>query len=129
MAVCSFSIIYISPNRYKTVSTCAEILHTYETLSCNFTRSLPRILERYPSCAGLNAKDLTAREVFVAVNASLDVMRPEEIFSMLSLVYGVCAFLGLIVHVLGVEVYLEWSRTENERLKKVSKKGEARRVR
>jgi hypothetical protein len=126
MAVFSFAITYISPNRYKTVSTCAEILHTYETLSCNFTRSLPLLLERYPSCADLSAADVAARDVFVAVNASLNVMRPEEIFSLLSLVYGVCAFLGLIIHVLGVEIYLEWSRGEDERLRALAKKeGEA----
>jgi len=119
MGAFSFAIVYISPNRYRTVSTCAEIFHTYETLSCNFTRSLPRLLERYPSCADLS--DGVAREVFVAVNASLDVMRPEEIFSMLSLVYGTCAFLGLLVHVVGVEVYLEWSKAEDEKLRKVEK--------
>ncbi|KAE9368522.1 hypothetical protein N431DRAFT_547495 [Stipitochalara longipes BDJ] len=116
MAVFSFSIVYISPNRYKTVSTCAEVLHTYETLSCNFTRSLPRLLERYPSCIDLSGEG--TRDVFVAINASLDVMRPEEIFSMLSLVYGTCAFLGLMVHMLGVELYLEWSKFEDERLRK-----------
>lgn len=127
MAVFSFSIIRISPNRYKTVSTCAEILHTYETLSCNFTASLPRLLERYPSCADLDAEDLAAREVFVVVNASLNVMRPEEIFSMLSLVYGVSALLGLMVHVIGVEIYLEWSKSEDKRLKKIGerKKGDS----
>ena len=122
MGVFSFAIVCISPNRYKTVSTCAEILHTYETLSCNFTRSLPRLLTRYPSCADLS--DEGAKEVFVAVNASLDVMRPEEIFSMLSLVYGTCAFLGLMVHVIGVEVYLEWSRAEDEKLRKVKRTDE-----
>jgi hypothetical protein len=117
MAVFSFSIIHISPGRYKTVSTCAEILYTYETLSCNFTASLSRILERYPSCADLSAED--AREVFVAVNASLNITRPEETFSILSLVYGTCAFFALLIHVLGVEVYLEWSRSEDEMLKEV----------
>jgi hypothetical protein len=120
MAVFSFSIVYISPNRYKAVSTCAEILHTYRTLSCNFTHSLPRLLERFPSCADLSEE--AGKEVFVAVNASLNVMRPEEIFSMLSLVYGTCAFLGLMIHVLGVEVYLEWSKAEDQRLKRVVQK-------
>ncbi|KAN0093962.1 hypothetical protein V8E51_017146 [Hyaloscypha variabilis] len=123
MAVFSFSLVLLSPNRYKTVSTCAEILHTYKTLSCNFTRSLPRLLERYPTCADLS--DDGAKGVFVAVNASLDVMRPEEIFSMLSLVYGTCAFLGLMIHVLGVEVYLEWSKAEDVRLIKVEKNGKS----
>jgi hypothetical protein len=79
-------------------------------------------LARYPSCAELGEKG--GREVFVAVNASLNVMRPEEIFSMLSLVYGVCAFLGLVIHVLGVEIYLEWSKGESERLKEAAKNGE-----
>jgi hypothetical protein len=79
-------------------------------------------LARYPSCAELREKG--GREVFVAVNASLNVMRPEEIFSMLSLVYGVCAFLGLVIHVLGVGIYLEWPRGEGERLKEAAKNGE-----
>jgi hypothetical protein len=117
MAVFSFSIIRIAPNRYKTVSTCAEVLYTYETLSCNFTRSLPRLLEKYPTCANLSGKDGT--EVFVAVNASLSMGRPEEIFSMLSLVYGVCALLGLMIHVLGVEIYLDWTKREDEKLRDV----------
>jgi hypothetical protein len=121
MAVFSFAIVYFAPHRYDTVTTCAEILYTYRTLSCNFARSLPRILERYPSCAGLSEE--AGKEMFLVVNASLDVMRPEEIFSMLSLVYGVCAFLGLMIHVLGVEVYLEWSKPEDEKLRKWVKKG------
>jgi len=79
-------------------------------------------LAQYLSCAELREKG--GREVFVAVNASLNVMRPEEIFSKLSLVYGVCAFLGLVIHVLGVGIYLEWPRGEGERLKEVAKNGE-----
>jgi hypothetical protein len=118
MAIFSFSITHISPDPYKIVSTCAEILHTYATLSCNFTRSLPRLLERYPACANLNGQD--GREVFVAVTASLNVNRPEEIFALLSLVYGVCAFLGLMIHVLGAEIYLDWTKEEDEKLRKVA---------
>ena len=113
MGVFSLSIARISPNRYKTVSTCAEIIHTYETLSCNFTHSLSRLLERYPACADLNDSD--GKELFVVVNASLDVKKPEEIFSMLSLVYGVSALLGLIIHAIGVEVYLHGLREGHER--------------
>ena len=119
MAILSFSVASISPNGYKTFSTCAEIIHTYEKLSCNFTRSLPRLLERYPACTDLNGSD--GKGLFVVVNASLDVKKPEEIFSMLSLVYGVSAFSGLMIHVIGVEVYLHGLREEHER----SGKGES----
>ncbi len=57
----------------------------------------------------------------MAVNASLNMSRPEEIFSMLSLVYGVCAFLGLMIHVLGIEIYLDWTKGgEDESLREVA---------
>jgi hypothetical protein len=70
----------------------------------------------------LNGVD--GREVFVAVNTSLNMSRPEEIFSMLSLVYGVCAFLGLMIHVVGIEIYLDWTKGEDDRLREISRRRE-----
>jgi hypothetical protein len=96
-------------------STCAEIIYTYRQLSCNFTRSLPVVLERYPACANVNFSgddilSTTGEDVFVVVNASLRRKRPEEIFALLSSTYGVAAWMGLMIHALAIEVYLGRSR-------------------
>jgi len=121
MAIISFSLVKVSPNKYKYVSTCEEIYTTYRQLSCNFTSSLSRLNNRYPTCSEwMDHGELD--EVWVAVNASLDMRKPEEIYAMLSLVYGVAAFLGLIVHVIGVEVYLDRTKQENERLSEVARR-------
>ncbi len=40
----------------------------------------------------------------------------------MSLVYGVFAFLGLIIYVLGIEVYLDWTKRENQRLREVARR-------
>jgi hypothetical protein len=117
MAIFSFTLKYFFPGSYKSISTCQEITYTYRTLSCNFTRALATIAERYPACANLSDG---AEEVFVVVNGNLSMKRPEEIFALLSLVYGPSAFVALCVHILGIEWYLNVTKGEGERLRRIS---------
>jgi hypothetical protein len=116
MAVSSLILTHLFPGSYKSISTCQEITYTYRTLSCNFTRALTTIAGRYPACVNLSDNE---EEVLVVVDGNLSMKRPEEIFALLSLVYGPSAFLGLCVHILGVEWYLNLTKGEGERLRRI----------
>lgn len=59
-------------------------------------------------------------ELFVVVTGNLSMKRPEEIFALLNLVYGPSAFLALCVHILGIEWYLNMTKGEGERLRRIS---------
>jgi hypothetical protein len=111
MAVFSLTLTHFFPGSYKNISTCQEITYTYRTLSCNFTRALTTIAERYPTCANLSG---SGEEVFVAVTGNLSMKRPEEIFALLSLVYGPSAILALCVHILGIEWYTDVGEEDEE---------------
>ena len=116
MAVFSLTLTLFFPGSYKNISTCQEITYTYRTLSCDFTRALTTIAERYPACANLS---VSGKEVFVVVTGNLSMKKPEEIFALLSLVYGPSAFLALCVHILGIEWYLNMTQGEGERLRRM----------
>lgn len=44
---------------------------------------------------------------------------PEEITAFFRLIFGWCGLAGLVVHVLAVEIWIWWTKSEAERLKKV----------
>jgi hypothetical protein len=118
MGIISISAKILSSGRYKTVVACREIVYMYEQLyvmNLSATKGLGYVFERYPAC-------VTGEEVDVVVTASLahwDV-KPEERWAMMKLVFGVSGWVALVGHGLLVEVYLNWTRGEGERLKKLS---------
>jgi hypothetical protein len=122
MGVISISANILSPGRYKTVVSCKEIVYMYEQLyvmNLSSTKGLGYVFERYPAC---KITDGGYGEVDVVVTASLahwDVS-PEERWAIMKLVFGVSGWVALVGHVLLVEVYLNWTRGEGERLRKLS---------
>ena len=80
----------------------------------NFRSSL---YTRYPACANLEG---SGSDVHVIVNATLSKRLPEEKAALMNTVFGVSGWVALVIHVLLVEVYLNCSKDEDERLKKVS---------
>lgn len=56
----------------------------------------------------------------VIVNATLSRRLPEEKAALMNMVFGVSGWVALVIHILLVEVYLNYSKDEDERLKKVS---------
>jgi hypothetical protein len=118
MGIISISAKVLSPGKYKTVVSCKEIVYMYEQLyvmNLSSTKGLGYVFERYPACQGYG------EDIDVVVTASLahwDV-KPEERWAMMKLVFGVSGWVALVGHVLLVEVFLNWTRGEGERLRRV----------
>ena len=121
MGIISISAKLISPGRYKTVVSCKEIMYMYEQLyrvNLSGTKGLGYVHQRYPACQGYGG-DIDVDVVVTASLAHWDV-KPEERWAMMKLVFGVSGWVALVGHVLLVEVYLNWTRGEGVRLKKLS---------
>jgi hypothetical protein len=80
-------------------------------------QTLVSLYDRYPACA---TSTVVGVDTYVVVNASLDPRYPEEKAALMNTVFGAAAFLGVIVHVLLVEVYLDYTKDEGERLMRIS---------
>lgn len=77
--------------------------------------SLASLYIRYPMCTNLSTSD---HPVYVVVNAAMAF--PEEKAALLNMIFGVSEWTALLIHALAVEIYLNTTRDEGERLKKVS---------
>jgi hypothetical protein len=110
----------ISPD-YKSVITCAEIesLHHLKYNKENLQEQLALMYQRYPACVNSTA---SAIDIYVVVDAKTESYgnHPEEVTVLLNLIFGACGFVGLIVNILAVESYLNSTRDEDERLKRIS---------
>jgi hypothetical protein len=115
MIIIAIAAAKISPNAYKSVTTCEQIIYMYQFVS--EPESLDSLYSRYPTCANLTNK---GEDVFVVVNASLHRAFPEEKAALLNMIFGVSGWLASVVHLILMEVYLIYTKDEDERLKKVS---------
>jgi hypothetical protein len=82
------------------------------------TTSVQSLYTRYPACAGYDKASMG--DVYVVVDATLHGYFPEQNAALLDLVFGVSGWAAVLVHVLLVEVYLNYTKDEDERLRKVS---------
>lgn len=80
--------------------------------------SVDSLYTRYPACVGYDK--LRMGDVYVIVNAGLHRYFPEERAALLNMIFGVSGWAAILVHVLLIEVYLNYTKAEDERLKKVS---------
>jgi predicted membrane protein len=113
MVIIAIFTAKISPNSYRRVFTCQEILFMYEDPTI--------MLTKYPSCANITSQD---DPVYVIVTATLKRSNREEVAAMLDMCFGAAGWAAGTLHIFAVEIYLSYTRGEDERLKKVS---EARR--
>jgi hypothetical protein len=79
--------------------------------------SVASLYTRYPAC--MDAKAIGSN-VYVIVNASLSKKFPEERAALLNMLFGVSGWIALVIHILLLEVYLNYTRDEDERLKMIS---------
>lgn len=91
-------------------------MHTYRFVTN--TTSVASLLDRYPACVGYDK--VIMGEVYVIVKGSLHTYFPEQRTALLNMIFGVSGWMALLLHVLLVEVYLDYSKEEGERLKEVS---------
>jgi hypothetical protein len=100
---------------YGTMS-CSEISFIYGVTSPS-SPAAPRVTSLYPACAGAN---LDSTSTLVVVAASMNNGRPEEIGTSLGVNFGMAMWLALLLHAVGVEIYLALTPRETERLREVS---------
>jgi hypothetical protein len=77
---------------------------------------LEDVYSTYPTCRNFTE----SIPAYVVVNADIITKRPEEIAAILSLGFGTCAWMSLVIHIFAVEWYLRATTDEDERLKAVS---------
>lgn len=99
------------PNNFQVVSTCEQLISMYNSKSF----PLDDLFSHYPMC--LNE---TAGETFVVVQASLSRARPDQTAALTTLTFGAALWMGTVINVLAVEWYLQATKEEDERLRKVS---------
>jgi hypothetical protein len=116
MIIIAITANIVSPEGYRSVQTCEEIIFTYNFVK-NST-SVESLYERYPTCLGYDKSNMG--DVHVIVNARLRRYYPEERQALLNLVFGVSGWAAMVVHLALTEIYLNYTKDEGERLKKVS---------
>jgi hypothetical protein len=116
MIIIAITAHKVSPDGYRAVQTCEEIIFIYN--SVNNSTSVASLYERYPACHGYNKSSMG--DVHVIVNARLGRAYPEERVALLDLVFGVSGWAALVLHFAVTEIYLNYTKDEADRLKKVS---------
>ncbi|EPS41163.1 hypothetical protein H072_4967 [Dactylellina haptotyla CBS 200.50] len=102
------SIVVNAQKSYWTVAECKEVEFGYQ--DPNMFR------EMYPACVGLNGEIVDGH---VAVQGLADGMA-EEVAVGFKLSFGMAAWVAIMMHLVGVEVYLALTPRETERLRKIS---------
>ena len=113
MPILIIPIASYAPNAYHQTLSCAKLDYMFPT-----GPSLSAVHSRYPTCANLTTEQ--SLSTYVAVACKMDRTRPEEMAAFFQLIFGLAGFLGFVVNTFLVESYLNWTRDEDERLKKVS---------
>ncbi|KAK6537295.1 hypothetical protein TWF694_011487 [Orbilia ellipsospora] len=93
---------------YWTAVDCQELQFAYQNITV--------FQQRYPSCLGSDGKSVSG---FVAVHGIADGL-VEQVSVGWKLSFGMAAWLSIILHVAGVEIYLALTPRETERLRQVS---------
>ena len=97
----------------------SQVSTYYSTMSCDeitflYDSSVP-VNQLYPQCSNLNS---TADDM-VVIQAKFG-KQPEQIAASLGLSFGMALWLALILHLVGVEIYLALTPRESNRLRQVS---------
>jgi len=117
MIIFAISIGKISPNGYKYVTTCEELKFMYHKSVRNIT-SIDSLDLRYPACAGYEMG--TSKPSYIIVNATLSKWFLEERTALINMVFGVSGWAAIALHLALTEIYLNHTKDEDERLRKVS---------
>ncbi|KAF3908167.1 hypothetical protein AA313_de0200901 [Arthrobotrys entomopaga] len=108
-AILFFSATVVNGSgEYWTAVDCLELQFGYSNMTT--------FKERYPSCLATNGSVVPG---FVAVHALADGL-VEQVAVGWKLSFGMATWLSIILHVIGVEIYLALTPRETERLRQVS---------
>lgn len=75
------------------------------------------VLDAYPSCAAFYSGASLEQTVAVAADVGGS---PDQFGALLNSAFGASGWLALLIHIVGVEVYLHLTPAESERLRRVS---------
>ncbi|RDW75990.1 hypothetical protein BP5796_06811 [Coleophoma crateriformis] len=106
---------FFSANQYRSVTTCQEVLYLYESLNSSVTQ----VYAKYPVCANVTSTMRTSPMVDLVVTPALGAGIEQRI-AMLNLSFGVAGWAALVLNGAAVEIYLNATKDEDARLKKVS---------
>ncbi|RDW82663.1 hypothetical protein BP6252_03775 [Coleophoma cylindrospora] len=115
MMIFGIGVQYFSANQYRTVTTCQEVLYLYETLNS----SVAPVYAKYPVCTNVTSAMRALPMVDVVVTPAFGG-GVEQRIAMLNLNFGVAGWAALLLHGAAVEIYLNATKDEDARLKKVS---------
>lgn len=107
--IISATVTTASSDPYGQIMTCAKVLFIYDG------NTIP-VARLYPEC---DADGVFAPTVKVIVQASM-TGGPEQIGASLALSFGPALWLAILLHLVGVELYLNLTPAESDRLRKIS---------
>ena len=110
MPLISIAVTRLAYDGYYSTYTCRQLVDMYTP----YNLSTEALLTRYPLCK-LEGNE----EVLQIVPARFSTAR-EEGGSVLSITFGVAAWLSILLNLLSTEIYLNYTVDEDERLKKAS---------
>jgi len=101
------------PDRFRTVLSCEELAFMFRSDA----EGLLALAARHPMCVDL-AKGLGSSDVFVAVPATWGFQESKT--AIVNLAFGPSGVIGYFINAFLVEIYLDKTEDEDERLKKFS---------
>jgi hypothetical protein len=113
MVILIVNISRFAPDSFRLPLSCAKMEFLFPD-----PLELAAMYTRHPVC--LNLTSTASENTYVGISANLRKNNLEETTAILSLVFGLAGMIGFIMNVGFVETYLNLTRDEDERLKKVS---------
>ena len=103
---------------YYRPMSCGQVMGTFENKIEPAAKAVMMASKAFAQCFELGGKTLLAEKI-IPVRATFDGTVP-EIGASLEISFGAAGWLALVLHAVGVEIYLRLTPRENERLRKVS---------
>ncbi|OJD32059.1 uncharacterized protein BKCO1_4100012 [Diplodia corticola] len=107
------AIIISAYGGYYTVWSCRKMEYTYAQFG------MQTLAQDYPGCFSGNGTMLDPR-AHVVVEAIHDASRPPNLGASITIPFGTSLWMALVLHIIGVEMYLSLTPRESARLRQVS---------
>lgn len=111
------AIISMYPTGFYNLMSCGEILFIYESYTNSTKAATGATYGLYPACAPSHANYTIDGQVVVRANMNGG---PEEINAVYAIGFSMSMWLAFVIHVIGVELYLQLTPKEAQRLRTVS---------
>lgn len=110
-------IMTILPQQFYQTLSCSELLSIYNPSNPSSPSTTSTVYALYPACAPSGANYTVDGNVVVKANFNGG---PENIGTALALSFPMALWIALVMHAVGVEIYLRLTPREAERLRTVS---------